>query len=118
MVAHTVDRDPGLLQLVFRRAQLVETVADFDTDVIKPAPSAFERTRRSTDLNQQQFVMGPSGSQRCRRPVENPPNLLETQQIPIEGKGLLQILHVKHDMAEIVSPHSCTPQIGDTIRNI
>jgi hypothetical protein len=56
-------------------------------------------------LNQQQFVMRPSGGQRSSGSVEDPSYLFEAEQIPIEPERLLEILDVKHDVTQIVRFH-------------
>ena len=52
--------------------------------------------------------MGAAGRERRGRAVENPPDLLEAQQVPIEGERPLQIFHIEHDVAEIVRFHRFT----------
>ena len=49
-----------------------------------------------------------AGRKRRRRAIENPPDFLKAQQVPIEGERLLQIFHIEHDMAEIVRFHGFT----------
>ncbi len=57
VVAHAVDGDASSLKVFLRRAQFIETVPDFDADMIEPAVPPCRRSRRIADLDQQQFVM-------------------------------------------------------------
>ena len=40
--------------------------------------------------------------------VENTSDFLESQQVTIERQGLLQVLHIEHDVAEVMSLHEFT----------
>jgi len=43
-------------------------------------------------------------------PIEDPPNFLESQQITIKTKRLLQIFHIKDDMAQVMRFHILIPR--------
>ena len=42
-----------------------------------------------------------------RRTIEDPPDFLESQQVPIERQRPFEIFHVEHDVAKIVGFHRC-----------
>ena len=105
MIAHAVDRDSRLVQFSLGGPQFVQIIADFDADMIEPPAAALWRPRSITDLDKQQLMMGPAGGQGCCRTIEDPSDLLETQQIAIERERSLQILDVKYDMTKVVCFH-------------
>jgi len=89
MIAHAVDRYTGPFQLLLGRSQLIQIIADFDTDMIEPAAMSLWWPRSITDLDKQQLMMGPAGGQGCCRTIEDPSDFLETQQVAIERQRLL-----------------------------
>ena len=89
-----------LLEFYLGGTKLIEAVAHFDADVIKAQSASARRSRRVSDLDQQQLVMRPARRERCRLAVEDPAHFAKAQEIAIKSERLLEILHIEHHVIE------------------
>lgn len=60
MIAHAVDRYADLFEFLLGTSKLIQTVSDFNANVIAAPTAALQRSRSVADLDQQQFMMRPA----------------------------------------------------------
>jgi hypothetical protein len=89
MVACSRDEHPGRLTRSERGTEFVVAGADFQTEVVHPdSVASAHRLSVMTNLNEEQFVMGPSGAVNGKR-SRNSVKLIETEHVSVEGSRSL-----------------------------
>lgn len=106
MIGHPFDDGSSPLQFSLGGTEILEGVPDLDPDVVEPDAPPGGRSRGFSNLDQQQFMVGPAAGERGRPASEDPADFMESKEVPVKPKRALEVPDVPDNMAEVASLHA------------
>lgn len=103
VVRHPHNRHLFLLEFVIGLPQFIRRIPDLESDVIQPRFRAIVGLWRSSDLNQEQLMMGPTSGK--HRNALSAADFRKSEDIPIKRTRSLQIRHIEHYMPKFFDLH-------------